>query len=152
MVPDPHHGRIHERAKMVGSITVTKSLPHSQFLTPLWLENVDGDIFIVCAIFKYYSELLRGVVIVPIRTETDFASIPKLVRGLVPKSGKYNPAAVLHDAGYNGKLVTESGQRINLIKPLCDALFDEAMGVSGVNPILRHIMFAMVSRFGKKAA
>lgn len=124
----------------------------SNFITPLWLEDVDGDTWIVAADFIYYSILLNGTVVVPIMTETDLASIPYIFRGLVPKSGKYNKAAVLHDAGYHGNLMTWSNprRRINLIKPLCDKLFLEAMEISGVSKIERLFMYRMVSEFGAK--
>src|SRR6266850_4528268 len=122
----------------------------SKIITPLWLEDLDGDNWIVAADFKYLSDLLNGIVIVPAETETDLASIPLLLRGLIPKSGKYNKGAVLHDAGYNGKLQTINRERINLIKPLCDELFLEAMLVSGVNSSLAKLMYEGVKRFGKK--
>lgn len=121
----------------------------SKILTPLWLEDVDGDNWIVCAPFLYQSDLLKGIVEVPIRTTTDLASIPWIIRGLIPKSGKYNKAAVLHDAGYRGNLVTEDGLRINLIKELCDSLFLEVMGVVGVSPVLAKLMYQAVKEFGK---
>lgn len=120
----------------------------SMILTPLWLEDIDGDTWIVCAPFKYFSSLLKGVVIVPIGTETDLASIPPFIRWFIPKSGKYNKAAVLHDAGYRGKLVTASGDRIHLIKPLADLLFLEAAELVGVNRYLRDIMYNSVRIFG----
>lgn len=122
----------------------------SAFLTKLWLEHVDGRDWVVAAPLWYRSDLLRGVVGVKAGTDTDLASVPWLFRRVVPKSGKYNPATVVHDAGYNGKLVTEDGQRINLIKPLCDRLFLEAMLVSGVNGWLARRMYMVVARFGKK--
>lgn len=122
----------------------------SQFLTKLWLEHIDGDNWIVCAEFRYYSDLFRGVFVVPVGTETDLASIPWFFRRIFPKSGKYNPAAVLHDAGYHGKLMTETGQRVNLIKPLCDQLFLEAMEVAGVGEKIRKMFYEAVARFGKQ--
>ena len=123
----------------------------SAFLTPLWLEDIDGDNWCICASFVYQSDLLRGIVTIDAGTFTDLASIPKLLRGIAPKSGKYNKGAVLHDAGYNGYLKTIKGQRINLIKPLCDKLFLEAMEVSGVNRVQRKIMYQLVAKFGKKS-
>ena len=127
-----------------------KSKLVSQFLTPLWLEHVDGNVWIVCADFKYYSAMFSGIFVVPIGTETDLASIPWVFRRILPKSGKYNPAAVLHDTGYHGKLLTQDGMRINLIKKYCDLLFLEAMEVAGVGDKIKTIMYEMVKSFGKQ--
>ena len=121
----------------------------SEFLTPLWLEHVDGERWIVAADFRYYSEMFHGIFVVKAGTETDLASIPWIFRRILPKSGKYNPAAVLHDTGYHGKLMTADGQRVNLIKPYCDKLFLEAMEVAGVGKKKREIMYEMVKNFGK---
>lgn len=123
----------------------------SAFLSPLWLEDVDGDTFIVCAPFHYRSDLLNGIVVVPTGTETDLASVPRLFWLFTPKSGKWNRAAVLHDAGYNSRLRTETGQRIRLVKPLSDKLFLEAMRLSGVNGVLARLMYRAVSAFGRTA-
>jgi hypothetical protein len=121
----------------------------SAFLTPLWLEDVDGRRWVVAAPFRYESTLLRGVVVVPAGTETNLASIPRVAWALLPQSGKWNRAAVLHDAGYNGCLRTEDGTRIHLIKPLCDKLFLEAMQLAGVNRVLAGLMYRAVARFGR---
>lgn len=123
----------------------------SAFLTPLWLEDVDGDTFIVCAPFRYQSDLLKGVVVVPTGTETDLASVPRLLWLFTPKSGKWNRAAVLHDAGYRHKLVTDTGFRIHLVKPLSDQLFLEAMRLSGVRGWLARLMYRAVATFGRTA-
>jgi len=122
----------------------------SAFLTKLWLEDVDGDNWIVAAPFIYQSDLLNGIVVVPDGTDTDLASVPPAGRPFLAKSGPYNKGAVLHDAGYFGKLRTKDGQRIHLVKPLCDRLFLEAMLLSGVDPDLAQWMYAMVAAFGKK--
>lgn len=123
---------------------------NSEFLTKLWLEQVDGTIWIVASDFIYFSEMFRGKFIVPKGTETDLASVPWLFRRIMPKSGKYNPAAVLHDAGYHGKLMTITGLRVNLIKPHCDLLFLEALEVAGVGEKKRKFMYEMVKNFGKQ--
>jgi hypothetical protein len=121
----------------------------SAFLTPLWLEDLDGTRWIVCAPFRYQSDLLRGIVVVPVETETDLASIPWLCRGLVPQSGKWNRAALLHDASLTNKLQTPQGWQVRLIRDLCDRLFLEAMLLSGVNRALAHMMYQAVRIFGR---
>lgn len=39
----------------------------------------------------------RDLFVVPVDTETDFASVPKIFQWLVPRTGRYTRAAVLHD-------------------------------------------------------
>jgi hypothetical protein len=122
----------------------------SAFLTPLWLEDLDGTHWIVAAPFRYQSDLLRGIVVVPIETETDLASIPWLFRGLAPSSGKWNRAALLHDSSYKGRLETPDGRRIHVIKKLADGVFLEAMKLSGVNGALARLLYRAVVAFGRK--
>lgn len=122
----------------------------SQYLTKLWLEDLDGEYFIVCAPFEYYSELLDMTIVVPIEFETNFASIPMPFRMIWPRSGKHNKADVLHDAGYNNKLRNKFEASIKLDKSTCDSIFNEAMELSGVNGFQRRMMYRMVSLFGRK--
>lgn len=121
----------------------------SAFLSRLWLEDVDGVHWIVAAPFRYESTLLNGIIVSPVGFETDLASVPRALQGILPSSGPYNKAAVLHDAGYYGKLLTDSGGRIHLVKPLCDQVFREAMLLSGVDARLAEHMYQLVVRFGK---
>ena len=121
----------------------------SAFLTKLWLEDVDGTNWIVAAPFRYESDLLRGIVVVPTGFVTDLASVPRVFQGILPASGPYNKASVLHDSAYFGQLVTRDGQRIHLVKSLADLLFREAMLLSGVNPLLAEHMYQLVVAFGK---
>lgn len=63
--------------------------------------------------------------IVPAGFHTDLASVPRVIRSIVPKTGKYNRAAVLHDYFYrNG----EPG----ITKKYADKLFLKAMLDCGV--------------------
>jgi hypothetical protein len=122
----------------------------SAFLTPLWLEDLDGTRWIVCAPFRYQSDLLRGIVVVPVETETDLASVPWLCRGLAPQSGKWNKAAVLHDTAYKGRLFSAHGYRMYVVKRLADGVFLEAMQLSGVNGALARLLYRAVVAFGRK--
>jgi hypothetical protein len=129
----------------------------SAFLTPLWLEDLDGTRWIVCAPFRYQSDLLQGTnpdpasgtVEVPIETETDLGTIPWLLRGLIPRSGKHNEGDVLHDAGLTGKLLNGRGAHVTLIRTLCDSLFLEAILLAGVNRRLAWAMYQAVRIFGR---
>jgi len=71
--------------------------------------------------------------LVPQDHETDYASVPPLLDRILPKSGRYTYAAVLHDALY----VCPNG----LSRRDCDGVFLESMWVLGVGWWLRHTMW-----------
>lgn len=122
----------------------------AHFVSKLWLEDIDGERSIIASPLIFYSAELRGIVIVPVGFVTDFSSIPRALWTLFPKRGKHDWAAVLHDAGYEGRLLTSDGRRIHLIKPLADRLFLEAMVVRGVGKVQRKIMYDAVCEYGGK--
>lgn len=108
-----------------------------------------GGVFVVQRALKFCSADLRGVLVVPGGFTTDLASIPQALQNLAPKVGKYDSAAVLHDAAYAGALKTEEGQRVHLIKPLADRLFLEAMLSLDVPSWRAHAMYFAVRLFGR---
>ena len=126
-------------------------IPNAEFLTPLRLEDIDGAEGILLEPLKFYSRALKGTVQAPAGMQTDFASIPRGLWNLLPKRGKHDKAAVIHDAAYRGLLQTSTGRPMKLIKPLADDLFNEAMTASGVNRISRFLMFRAVCWFGGAA-
>ncbi len=70
------------------------------FLTPLIVEVLpSGKRFRLHHEFTYLWQWgLRSVrITVPAGAVTDFASIPRFARMLIPKLGRYNKAAVIHD-------------------------------------------------------
>ncbi len=71
--------------------------------------------------------------------ETDFASIPRLLRTLCPPNGPWAKAAVIHDALY------ETGE---ISRWISDRIFFEAMGVLKVNLLTRLVMYIAVRAFG----
>jgi hypothetical protein len=110
--------------------------------------------WIVIAPLVYQSDMLKklvpdGIVVFPAGKPTDLASVPREAQGIVPASGPYNPASVMHDGGYFGYLQTKDGQAVTLTKAQSDRLFLEAMLTSGVDPVLAKIMFQLVSAFGQ---
>lgn len=76
---------------------------------------------------------------VPQGMETDFASVPRAVWWFAAPWGKHGHAAVVHDAGY--WLQHRSRKEY-------DEIFLEGMGVLGVSPIKRRIMYLAVRWFG----
>lgn len=125
----------------------------SAFVTPLRVEKIEARRWRLLEPLVYISARFDGVFVAPTGFETNFASVPRPLWVLLPPVDKYDPAAVIHDAGYSHALLTEDDQRIHLIKPFCDAMFYEALGVCGINDIQAWVMWKMVSAFGdqKKA-
>lgn len=127
----------------------------SSFTTPLELEYVDGHVWKVTREFDYYlagnpefmvsaelafAELIR----VPAGFLTDFASVPKIFWNILPPTGTYGKAAVVHDYLYQ-----TGGLHGKYTKADCDSIFDDAMKVLGVPNWKRWIMYSAVSLFGK---
>lgn len=75
--------------------------------------------------------------------ETDFASVPRLLRWFIPKYGKYNKSAVLHDF-----LCTEAkAGRFDRVD--ADGIFRRSMRELGVGYVRRRLMWVGVRLGGK---
>lgn len=82
----------------------------------------------------------RGLVYhVPSGYETDFATVPRVIWWLVPTSGDYTPATVIHDA-----LITEWLRRGQVSSRDTDRIFREAMAALGVSLPRRWLMWVGV--------
>ena len=123
----------------------------AQFLTDLIVRDDDGRHMTLHAPLKFYSAQRKGSFIAPEGFQTDFASIPRGFWNLIPKNGKWDKAAVMHDAAYRGELQTPTGRKVHLIKAYADDLFYEAMRASGVNAVTATLMYKAVSWFGGSA-
>lgn len=111
------------------------------FHTPLVLEYLDGQNYRLTSEFKYDSSV--GTFTVPAGFVTDFASIPKPLWNLLPPTGSYGKAAVVHDFLYR-----TPGQAS---KEIADAIFLEAMAALDVGVFTRYTMYLAVRLFGGKA-
>lgn len=80
---------------------------------------------------------------VPAGKETDFASVPKQLRWLVPKYGVYNKAAVLHDH------LCKLAEKDEFDRSDADGIFRRSMRELGVGYIRRWVMWAAVRLGGK---
>jgi len=127
----------------------------STFTTPLEIEYIDGRNWKITQEFDYYMdgnpehmttiELRTAATIqVPAGFVTDFASVPKLFWNILPPTGAYGKAAVIHDYLYR-----TGGLAGKYTKADCDAIFYDAMGVLGVPNWKRWVMYVAVSLFGK---
>lgn len=83
-------------------------------------------------------------VIVPNGFVTDFATT-KVVKWLIPPTGVYGKACVVHDYLCDYKTITlKDGSTRTCTRKEGDYIFLEAMGVSKVNPILKYALFGAV--------
>lgn len=129
----------------------------AEFKTELDLRDYDhsGRLFLVHEPLKFYSAELSKTLVVPAGTITDLASIPRWVRWIpgleeiLPQSGPYNRAAVLHDTAYHNGLTDSLGNPVYLSKKACDKLFLEAMLADGVGEKRAKAMYWAVKLFGR---
>jgi len=85
------------------------------------------------------EEYSEDRIVVPRGFLTDLASVPWPASMLIPKSGRFNSAAVLHDWLYT----EQKRSRLE-----CDNIFLEAMQVLEVNWFKRNIMHRAVRMWG----
>ena len=113
------------------------------FHTPLRVEKImdtarDWRVFDPLV---YESVLLRGFVVLPAGAIINFASSPRPLWSIIPPTGQYDAPCGLHDGGYRGQLQTLDGQRIHLIRELCDKLLLEACEAIGVPEHERWLLY-----------
>lgn len=121
-----------------------------RFTAPLTVTQIGGDRWKTARAFSFYvTQDKKEVITVPEGFETDFASVPLIARWLIPKSGKHNQAAVLHDFLYqNLKEDWKNWTGKKYTRKDCDEIFLEAMKILGVNFLKRWTMYRAVRRFG----
>lgn len=111
------------------------------FETDLVVRELDTNYWRVVEELTY-----RGAeepITVPVNTETDFASVPKLLRWFIPKYGKYNKSAVLHDY----LCVEAAAGRFD--RADADGIFRRSMRELGVGYLRRRLMWVGVRWGGK---
>lgn len=79
------------------------------------------------------------LITVPEGFETDFASVPRLFWNIIPPTGKYARAAVVHDFLYTNH---------SFDRKKCDRIFYLLMREDGVNWFTANAMWAAVRAFG----
>jgi hypothetical protein len=110
------------------------------FSDPLVVEQITGGIWELHEAFTFTWN--GKEITVPEGFKTDFASVPRPFRSVIPKSGKYNQAAVVHDFIY-------IHQTERFTKKEADLIFLDGMKVLGVKKFKRCIMYIAVKYFGK---
>lgn len=92
----------------------------------------------------YVSALLGGTIVVPAGFKTDLASIPRPLWAILPPIGKYDAAAVIHDALYQwGSLEPQRAGHV-VDRAQADAVLREAMTACRVRRTQRWAIYAGV--------
>lgn len=93
---------------------------------------------------KYYSGTLGQEITVPSGFFTDLASVPRLLRWLVPvANAKNRKAAITHDY-----LCTEAAQKMyGIDQRMADKIFREALAVCNVHPVGQWVMWTPVRAY-----
>jgi len=111
------------------------------FWTPLVVEKVGPRTWRLAKDLLYASavEGAPPSILVPAGFETDFASVPRGLWNLFPPDGSYTAAAVVHDCLYREGVAKRAA---------ADAVFLEAMVVTGTGRFTRICIWASVRLFG----
>ena len=108
------------------------------FLGPLHLQFIDGRRWRLLNSFGYVAKDNRHV-LVPRGFITDLASIPRVFWRVIPPTGPYGPATVIHDFLYSNQPCS---------RKTADRLFLEGMKVLKVAWWKRRVMYRAVRVFG----
>ena len=116
----------------------------SSFTSPLKTIYIGNGNYRLLESFSYRvgSPDSNWKITVPAGFETDYASFPFFLKPITPEKWIKTKASVLHDFLYR-----QGGHS----KAIADAIFLEAMIVSGITPVAAYPMFVAVSTCGNKA-
>jgi Protein of unknown function (DUF1353) len=102
----------------------------------------DGQDSMLTQNLQYQVLQTTFIIVVPAGFVTDFASTPRALWSVIPPTGRYQLAAVVHDFLYWDQGCT---------REQADAVFRVAMTESNVKPFERDLMWQAVRRFGQSA-
>jgi hypothetical protein len=102
----------------------------------------DGQDSVLTQDLPYRVLQTTFVIVVPAGFVTDFASTPRALWSVIPPTGRYQLAAVVHDFLYWDQGCT---------REQADAIFRVAMAESNVKPFERDLMWQAVRNFGQSA-
>lgn len=122
------------------------AIGESAFLTAL-IADVDDLPYTLFQPLVYQSAGLQAEITVPAGFQTDVASIPRALWALIPKEGKYNRPAVIHDWLYT--TATVNGRAIK--RADADHALKEGMHALGVGWMQRWAIYRGVRLGGALA-
>ena len=123
---------------MYSLATITPATTKPAFLTQLVAAHLDDERVRLFLPLRFRSVVLGRVIDVPEGYECDLASVPRAPLAYWFAGGCADHAAVIHD------YLIDTG----VLRKTCDAVFWEAMGVSGVPWWRRAPMWAAVRVYG----
>jgi hypothetical protein len=112
-----------------------------KFLTPLVMEDINGQSWKTVEDFIWVSKRMQWVVI-PAGFITDFATIPQPLSKVLRSCGDWDKATLVHDFVYSKKCDMKFSRKE------CDDLFLEAMNDCGVGYMTSRAMYLAVRVFG----
>ena len=124
----------------------------ARFVTSLDMRKIGAQRWLLLDDLVFQSVELNGLLIAPRGFQTDLASIPRALWAVFPKEDVYDQAAVIHDGAYGHALLTRGQQRVEVVKPVADRLFYEAMLACGFGKVRAQLLYRAVSLFGNPAA
>lgn len=102
----------------------------------------DGEYWVLVAPLNYRIWNTEGYITIPKGFVTDLASVPPIFWSVLPKTGKYMSAAILHDYLYADQRCT---------KEQADLILKMEMETFGVSPIKSALIYKAVDSFGASA-
>ena len=131
------------RIAVVCAVFVARSAAAQQPIMPVPLTPFgDGDDSVLTEDLTYRVLMTNFIIVVPAGFVADFASTPRALWSVLPPTGRYQLAAVVHDFLYWDQGCT---------REQADAIFRVAMSESNVKPTERDVMWQAVRRFGQSA-
>lgn len=121
----------------------------SSFTKKLITEYIDGRDFAIHEPFAYRigDENSQVVVNVPVGYVTDFASTPRFIWSILPPTGKYGKAAVVHDFLCRYHKIMNGAESVYVSRQQGDDIFYEAMKVLNVPAWQRNTMYFFVRAY-----
>ncbi|MDH2154241.1 DUF1353 domain-containing protein [Stenotrophomonas sp. GD03657] len=117
--------------------------------------KLSRDYWRVARSFKFYvgERSDNRWVLIPAGYLSDGATVPRILWWLIPPWGRHGHAAIVHDYLCDYARLYDNGEEKFVPRKQADKIFNEAMKVTKVNPIIRHLMYGAVrlwARFGNK--
>lgn len=111
---------------------------YAPVMAPFW----DGDYWVLVAPLKYKVWKTQNTIIIPRGFVTDLASVPRAFWSVLPKTGKYMSAAILHDFLYADHRCT---------KEQADLILKMEMELFGVSSVQSEPIYQAVRLLGRSA-
>lgn len=137
------------------------SLEPPCFHSPCDVRKVGARHWMMLDHLVFESKWLGGLLVLPKGAIIDFASTPRFLWSILPKTGQYDYGTALHDGGYKRLLrsarwvptmeqgrVVVIGETVTLTREIADKLMDEANAAVGVKGWERALLFRGTRMFG----